>query len=166
MPEPTSSIHTILFRLLLELLCLVCALCYLRIRQLLSRLWWSLTKEWRVLLRVVFSRLLNSGDTYTPLSAPVEPHPNSGPPSTALELSSRAITKPQDHCDTRRPFFRIPNGIKSFNIFVSWLNNDDLGGKGVSLQLNANYSDRRPSLFQDDFHELDWLDCLNVRQRL
>ncbi|KAK8137251.1 hypothetical protein PG984_005191 [Apiospora sp. TS-2023a] len=89
-----------------------------------------------------------------------------GSPSTSLELSSQAVTQPHDHSGFRRTFFRIPNRIKSFNIFVSWLNKEELGGKGVSLQLNANYSDHHPRIFQDDFRDVDWLDCLNVRQRL
>lgn len=162
MPRPNSSIHIILFRLLLQLVCLTCALCYLRLRQLVSRIWRSITKEWRVILRLVLSRLLNSGNA----PAPSQATSRSGSPLTSLELSSRAVTKPQDRSGFRRTFFRIPNRIKSFNIFVSWLNKEELGGKGVSLQLNANYSDHHPRIFQDDFHDVDWLDCLNVRQRL
>lgn len=162
MPRPTSSIHIILFRLLLELVCLTCALCYLRLRQLVSRIWRSIDKEWGVILRLVLPRLLNSGN----VSAPSQPSSSSGSPSTSLELSNRAITKPKDRSGFRRTFFWIPNRIKSFNIFVSWLNKEELGGKGVSLQLNANYSDHHPRIFQDDFYNVDWLDCLNVRQRL
>ncbi|KAK8045823.1 kinesin family member C1 [Apiospora saccharicola] len=137
--------------LLLELVCLTCALCFLRLRQFVSRFWRSITEEWRVILRLVFSRLLNSGN----VSAPSQPASRPGSPSTSLELSSQAVTQPQDHSGFRRTFFRIPNRIKSFNIFVSWLNKEELGGRGVSLQLNANYSDHHPRIFQDDFRDVD-----------
>ncbi|KAK8079333.1 P-loop containing nucleoside triphosphate hydrolase protein, partial [Apiospora phragmitis] len=160
-PRPNSSIHIILFRLLLELLSLSCAICYLRIRQFVSRIWLSTTQEWRLILRLFLSCLFNPGDAFWPWSAPSQPTSSSGPPSTSLELSNQAIRRPRDRSGFRRNFFRIPNRIKSFHLFVSWLNKDDLGEKGVSLQLNANYSDHRSRLFQEDQHDVDWVDCLN-----